>query len=109
MPCCFHLSVCGANHNTKQIRKTVKGAKGKVTNKNVVGKGNARNDSSIEEMQKNTATAPGLDEVTKAGNGTASEESKPLVASPPSPAPTEGGNGTKALAALLAAQAAPAE
>ena len=65
----------------------------------------ARNDASIEEMQKDTAAAAGLDEVAEAGNGTASEESKSLAASPPSPAPAEGENGTDA----LAAQADPAE
>ena len=42
-----------------------KGAKGKVKNKNVVGNGSARNDASIEEMQKDTAAAAGLDEVAE--------------------------------------------
>ena len=46
----------------------VKGAKGKVKNKNVIGKGSARNDASIKEMQKDTAAAAGLDEAAEAGN-----------------------------------------
>ena len=60
---CTALPVLGA-----KIRKMVKGAKGKVKNKNVVGNGGARNDASIEEMQKDTAAAVGLDEVAEANS-----------------------------------------
>ena len=81
--------------------------------KYVVGKNAARDDASIEQMQKDTAAAAGLGEETEADNGTAGEKSTSLAASPPSAAPGEDENETDALAtllaALLAAQAAPAE
>ena len=86
----------------------VKGAKGKVKNKNVVGNGGARNDASIEEMQKDTAAAAGLDEVAEANSGHAAEESTSLVGVPLAAAPAEGEDELDPLAALLAAQADPA-
>ena len=82
---------------------------GKVQKDILVGKDGASKDASIEEIQMNTAAAAGLGEETEADSGTAGEKSTSLAASPPSAAPGEDENETDALAALLAAQAAPAE
>jgi hypothetical protein len=91
----------------KANQKMVKGAKGKVKNKNVVGNGGARNDASIEEMQKDTAAAAGLVEVAEANSGHAAEESMSLAGVPLAAAPAEGEDELDPLAALLAAQADP--
>ena len=48
----------------------MKAVKGKAKNKDVVGNGSANVDASIQEMQKDAATAAGLVEVPEAGNGT---------------------------------------
>ena len=86
----------------------VKGAKCKIKNKNVVGNGSARNDVSIEEMQKDTAATAGLDEVAEANIGHAVEESTSFAGVPLAAAPAEGEDELDLLAALLAAQADPA-
>jgi hypothetical protein len=70
----------------------------------VVGKNAARDDASIEQMQKDTAADAGLGEGTEADNGADGEKSTSPAASPSSAAPPAGDESEKdALTALLAA------